>query len=320
MQGRTAHLLTLATASETHRNNRKMEQRLTIITLGVSDLVESEKFYSNILGWRKTEQSNENIVFYNLNGFQLALYRIDKLADDAKMKYSNLDFRGFTLAYNTRTENEVDLLFENLDGKGVEIIKRPDKAFWGGYSGYFADPDKYLWEVAYNPYLPLDKNGNTVDSEEVRISVAESIDLGEILELQKEAYFQEAEIYDDYNIPPLTQKIETLRLEWQKGIVIKAEKKGLIVGSVRAELVDNICKIGKLIVKTDFQNQGIGKKLMMEIERLFDNCSSYELFTGNKSEKNLIFYRKLGYVDYKTEQIDNDLDLIYLQKQNNAVA
>src|SRR5690606_29696863 len=125
----------------------KMEQRLTIITLGVSDLIESERFYSNILGWEKTNHSNENIVFYSLNGFQLALYPIDKLADDAHVPCSHLDFRGVTLAYNTKTEKDVDLLFSELSGKGVEIIKKPEKVFWGGYSGYFADPDKNLWEV-----------------------------------------------------------------------------------------------------------------------------------------------------------------------------
>lgn len=297
-----------------------MEQRLTIITLGVSDLNESERFYSNILGWKNAGQSNENIVFYNLNGFQLALYPIDKLADDAKMKYTHLDFRGFTLAYNTKSENEVDLLFETLSKKGVEIIKKPEKAFWGGYSGYFADPDKNLWEVAYNPYLLLDKNGNAIDSEKTEINLAELTDLDKILELQKEAYVQEAEIYNDFNIQPLTQDIDSLKLEWQKGIVIKAVKNGQIIGSVRAELVNDICKIGKLIVNPDFQNQGIGKKLMTTIEMLFNNCSAYELFTGNKSEKNLTLYRKLGYKDCKTEQIDNDLKLIYLQKRNNAVA
>jgi len=297
-----------------------MEQRLTIITLGVADLIESERFYSMTLGWKKTGQSNENIVFYNLNGFQLALYQIDRLADDANVTSSKLGFRGFTLAYNTKTENEVDLLFETLSKNGVEIIKKPEKAFWGGHSGYFAGPDKNLWEVAYNPYLLMDKNGNTIDSEKIKISLVELTDLDKILELQKEAYFQEAEIYNDLNIQPLTQNYKSLKLEWQKGIVIKAEKNGQIIGSVRAELVDNICKIGKLIVKPDFQNQGIGKRLMIEIEKLFDNCSTFELFTGDKSEKNLKLYRKLGYKDCKTEQIDNNLKLIYLQKQNNAVA
>ena len=297
-----------------------MEQRLTIITLGVSELTESERFYSKILGWKKTKQSNENIVFYNLSGFQLALYQIDKLANDANMKCSNLDFRGFTLAYNTKTENEVDLLFKSLSEKGVEIIKEPEKAFWGGYSGYFADPDKNLWEVAYNPYLLLDKNENTIDTEKTKISLAELTDLDKILELQKEAYFQEAEIYNDFNIQPLTQDIDSLKSEWQKGIVIKAEKNEQIVGSVRAEMVNNVCKIGKLIVKPDYQNQGIGKQLLKEIEKLFDNCSVYELFTGFKSEKNLAIYRKLGYKDCKEEQINENLKLIYLQKHNNAVA
>ncbi|MDA3881081.1 MAG: GNAT family N-acetyltransferase [Prolixibacteraceae bacterium] len=297
-----------------------MEQRLTIITLGVYDLSESESFYSDILGWKKTNQSNDNIVFYNLNGFQMALYQIDKLAKDANMTCSNLDFRGFTLAYNTRTEKEVDLIFNELSEKGVSIIKKPEKAFWGGYSGYFADPDKNLWEVAYNPYLPLDKNGNIIDSEKIEICLAELSDLSKILELQKEAYVQEAEIYNDFNIQPLTQNIDSLKIEWQKGIVIKAEKNGHIIGSVRAELVDNICKIGKLIVKPGFQNQGIGKSLMIEIEKVFDNCSTYELFTGDRSDKNLNLYRKLGYVDFKTEQIDDNLKLIYLQKRNNAVA
>lgn len=297
-----------------------MEQRLSIITLGVSDLIKSERFYSNQLGWIKSDQSNDSIVFYDLIGFQLALYQVDKLADDANVKYSNHDFKGFTLAYNTRTEKDVDSLFEELLKKGVEIIKRPEKVFWGGYSGYFADPDKNIWEIAFNPYLPLDKKGCTINSESIRMCTADLDDLDEILRLQKECYKQEAEIYNDFTIPPMTQNINSLRIEWQKGIVIKAEKNGQIIGSVRAELVGNICKIGKLIVKPDFQNQGIGKKLMTEIENLFDNCSIYELFTGDKSEKNLTLYRKLGYIDFKTEQIDDNLKLIYLQKQNNAVA
>lgn len=155
---------------------------------------------------------------------------------------------------------------------------------------------------------------------ELAINRADISDLEEILKLQKVAYLQEAEIYNDFSIPPLTQDIDTLKIESQNGVVIKAEINGQIIGSVRAELVDNICKIGKLIVKPDFQNQGIGKKLMTEIERIFKTCSTYELFTGDKSEKNLKLYRKLGYVDFKVERINDNLKMIYLQKQNNAVA
>lgn len=151
---------------------------------------------------------------------------------------------------------------------------------------------------------------------ELAINKADISDLEEILKLQKIAYLQEAELYNDFSIPPLTQEIDSLKSEWQKGVVIKAESDGLIIGSVRAELVENICKIGKLIVKPDFQNQGIGKKLMTEIERLFKTCSIYELFTGDKSEKNLKLYRKMGYVDFKTERIDDTLKMIYLQKMN----
>lgn len=296
-----------------------MEQRLTLLTLGVINLVESERFYSDVLGWKKTELSNENIVFYGLNGFQLALYQTEKPAEDAGVGYSNPDYRGFTLAYNTKTEREVDLLFEELAERGADIVKMPEKAFWGGYSGYFADPDKNLWEVAYNPYLPLDENGNTVNDTNVRISIAGLIDLDRILELQKVAYIQEAEIYNDFNIQPLIQKHDSLKREWQNGIVLKAEQNGQLVGSVRAELVDNVCKIGKLIVKPDLQNQGIGKKLMTEIEKLFDNCSLYELFTGNKSEKNLAFYHNLGYKNCREEVITNNLKLIYLQKPNISI-
>ncbi|NJN28658.1 MAG: GNAT family N-acetyltransferase [Cyclobacteriaceae bacterium] len=98
----------------------------------------------------------------------------------------------------------------------------------------------------------------------------------------------------------MIQDIDSLKTEWQRGIVIKTDRNGQIIGSVRAYLIDNVCKIGKLIVKSDFQNQGVGKKLMKEIERLFKTCSTYELFTGEKSDKNL--------------------KLIYLQKRNNAVA
>ena len=157
-------------------------------------------------------------------------------------------------------------------------------------------------------------------SKAIKVDIAELSDLKDILDLQKEAYRQEAEIYNDFNIPPMTQNIDSIKTEWQNGTIIKAEKNGQIIGSVRAELVDNICRIGKLIVKPDFQNQGIGKRLMTEIERLFKTCSTYELFTGDTSEKNLTLHRKLGYIEFKTEKIDNNLKLIYLQKQNNAVA
>lgn len=139
-----------------------MEQRLTIVTLGVSDLAASEKFYSGVLGWKKTEASNENIAFYQLNGILLSLYPAEKLAEDARISPEGTGFRKFSIAWNARSEREVDEIIDQLKEKGVEIVKTPEKVFWGGYSGYIADPDGNLWEIAYNPYLPLDNNGNVV--------------------------------------------------------------------------------------------------------------------------------------------------------------
>jgi len=150
----------------------------------------------------------------------------------------------------------------------------------------------------------------------INICLAESIDLPLILDLQKECYRQEAEIYNDFNIPPMLQTLDALKIEWQNGTVLIAVKNGQIVGSVRALLDTNICKIGKLIVKPDFQNQGIGKNLMKAIEMRFNECLVYELFTGSESEKNLALYRKLGYRDCRKESVNQNMSLIFLQKQN----
>jgi uncharacterized glyoxalase superfamily protein PhnB len=97
--------------------------------------------------------SNENIIFFSLNGVYLSLYSREDLARDARVDASGEGFRGFTLAYNARSENEVDELINVLRNKGVQIIKEPEKVFWGGYSSYVADPDGNLWEIAYNPYM-----------------------------------------------------------------------------------------------------------------------------------------------------------------------
>ena len=137
-----------------------MESRLTIITLGVADLTASEHFYNQVFGWPKAESSNENIIFFTLNGLQLALYPRQKLAEDAGLSEGGQGFAGFSLAHNLRSTDDVDLLFEHFKNLNVPIIKPPQKVFWGGYSGYLSDPDGYLWEIAYNPYLSLDEAGN----------------------------------------------------------------------------------------------------------------------------------------------------------------
>ena len=138
------------------QNNSVMEQRITFITLGVQDLNQSINFYENKFGWKRSELSNESIIFYDLNGTYLALYDREELAKDVNVDPLGNGFRSFTMAYNTRSEKEVDDLIENLRKQGVQVIKEPQKVFWGGYSSYIADPDGNLWEIAFNPYLKLD--------------------------------------------------------------------------------------------------------------------------------------------------------------------
>lgn len=140
-----------------------MEQRLTIVGLGVNNLELATQFYKEKFGWNKMKSSNESISFFQLNGILLSLYPNDKLAEDATVDSKGSGFKKFTLAYNTRTKQEVDDLIETLEAKGVRIVKRPEEVFWGGYSSYVADMDDNLWEIAFNPFLPLDENGNTLN-------------------------------------------------------------------------------------------------------------------------------------------------------------
>jgi predicted lactoylglutathione lyase len=141
----------------------EMEQRMTIICLGVENLNVSADFYENKFGWIRSNTSNDQIVFFQLNGIQLSLYPREKLAEDAIVKAAGKGFKGFTLAYNTRSRDEVDELEARMGRMGVRAIKKPQEVFLGGYSGYIADPDDNLWEIVYNPYLSLDENGNTVE-------------------------------------------------------------------------------------------------------------------------------------------------------------
>ena len=136
-----------------------MNQHLHIITLGVKDLEASKKFYADTLGW-KISNPQEGIAFFQAGGVVLALYPRESLAEDALVSPEGSGFSGITLAYNAHSEAEVDEIIGDLKAKNVKIVKEPTKAFWGGYSSYFADPDDYRWEVAYNPFFLFDENGN----------------------------------------------------------------------------------------------------------------------------------------------------------------
>jgi uncharacterized protein len=135
-----------------------MEQRLSIVTLGVSDLARSREFYQR-LGWQKSSASSEGIVFFQAGGMALALYPGPELANDANVSAERQGFPGVTLAYNTRSREEVDLVLAHAETCGAKIMKPAQEAFWGGYSGYFADPDGFLWEVAWNPFFKLAASG-----------------------------------------------------------------------------------------------------------------------------------------------------------------
>jgi len=136
-----------------------MEQRVSLITLGVADLARSREFYER-LGWRRSMPGTEGIVFFQAGGMALALFPRSALAKDAGVPPEGQGFRGMTLAYNTRSREDVDTLLAEAQAAGGTLLKPAQEAFWGGYSGYFADPDGFLWEVAWNPAFPLAGDGS----------------------------------------------------------------------------------------------------------------------------------------------------------------
>lgn len=132
--------------------------RINLVTLGVSDLKASTDFYER-LGWSKSKASSDEITFFESNDVTLGLFPRDRLAEDAQVDDSRPGFSGITLAQNFGSEAEVDAAFEHAIACGATACKPPQKVFWGGYSGYFADPDGHLWELAHNPFVVLDDHG-----------------------------------------------------------------------------------------------------------------------------------------------------------------
>jgi catechol 2,3-dioxygenase-like lactoylglutathione lyase family enzyme len=135
-----------------------VEQRVSLVTLGVADLMRARAFYEQGLGWRRGNDHDE-VAFYQAGGMIVALFSRDALAGDANVAAGSGGFGGIALAYNTRSRAEVDAVLAEAQAAGATILKPAHDAFWGGYSGYFADPDGHVWEVAWNPHWWIGADG-----------------------------------------------------------------------------------------------------------------------------------------------------------------
>jgi ribosomal protein S18 acetylase RimI-like enzyme len=144
-------------------------------------------------------------------------------------------------------------------------------------------------------------------------------DAEEILALQKLAYVSEAEIIDDFTIPPLHQTLDEIRCEFEHQVVLKVQRDNRILGSVRCYMEGGTCYIGKLIVHPDHQNRGLGTTLLQAAEGTFPTAERFELFTGERSAKNLHIYGKAGYRGFRSRVVSPKLTLVYLEKINRLV-
>ncbi len=143
-----------------------MEQRLSLVTLGVADIARARRFYEQGLGWTASRAGNDSVVFFQLGGMVLALFGRAALAEDARLAEAagladpgGAGFGGIALAHNVRRREEVDAVLAEAASAGGRILKPAEDAFWGGYAGYFADPDGHVWEVAWNPQFRLRDDG-----------------------------------------------------------------------------------------------------------------------------------------------------------------
>ena len=135
-----------------------MQPRLSLVTLGVADVAAARAFYER-LGFKASAASQEGVAFFAAGGVVLGLFGRAALAEDAQVADSAPGFSGVALAHNVSSEAEVDAVLAEAVAAGGCLLKAGQKVFWGGYSGYFADPDGHLWEVAFNPFFPLDSDG-----------------------------------------------------------------------------------------------------------------------------------------------------------------
>jgi predicted lactoylglutathione lyase len=132
--------------------------RLTLLTLGVKDIAKSAAFYE-ALGFRRKARGSDGVAFFEAGGLILSLWSAEQLADDAKVTPEGSGFRSVSLAWNCACSEDVDVALERAVTLGAKLLRPPQQVFWGGYTGYFADPDGHIWEVAYNPHFPMTDDG-----------------------------------------------------------------------------------------------------------------------------------------------------------------
>lgn len=135
-----------------------LPQHLSLVTLGVADVARSRAFYES-LGFKAAPFDSADVAFFDMNGTILSLFGRAALAQDATVDEAGGGFRGISCAFNLASSAAVDAAFAFVESRGGRIVKPPHKVFWGGYAGYFADPDGHLWEIAHNPFWPLDAHG-----------------------------------------------------------------------------------------------------------------------------------------------------------------
>jgi uncharacterized protein len=139
-----------------------MRQKLTLVTLGVANLKRSIDFYEVGLGWKRSSSSQDDLAIFDLGGIILGLYSRERLCEDAGISAEGSGFSGIALTYNAIDEHEVNHVTRQAESLGATVVKQPQKAFWGGYNSYFRDLDGHLFEVAFNPFWPLDDGGSVV--------------------------------------------------------------------------------------------------------------------------------------------------------------
>jgi catechol 2,3-dioxygenase-like lactoylglutathione lyase family enzyme len=145
------------------REDNGMDQRFSMVTLGVADLARATAFYSQGLGWKPAKGSCDEITFFQMGSCILGLFPRDELAKDAGLSETPPPTTaGITISHNVSSTAEVDQVMADAERAGAKIIKPAETVFWGGYSGYFTDPDGHAWEVAHNPNWPIGPNGEVI--------------------------------------------------------------------------------------------------------------------------------------------------------------